>query len=366
MNLDMIIVVAYGLILPEEVINLPKLGCFNVHASLLPRWRGAAPIQRAMIEGDQTTGVTIMKMDKGLDTGDIGLQKEIKIEQQNYSELEKELANEGAELLINFIDRLDGSIQFAKQNDTQACYAKKIQKQEALIDWTENAEKINRRINAYNPSPCAWFSLNNKRIKILKAEVIHEKGEAGKIMNEEFLIGCGINSINYVLGITKAYTTRVGEGPFPTELTDDIGELLGTRGKEFGTVTSRKRRCGWFDGVLVRQTIKVSGIDGIALTKLDVLDELDEIKMCVAYELDGKRLDYLPAAVEDQIKIKPIYETFPGWKVSTNGVKNLDSLPENAKKYIFAVEDFIGAKVSSISTSPERDDTILIENPFEV
>ena len=199
MNLDMIIVVAYGLILPEEVINLPKHGCYNVHASLLPRWRGAAPIQRAMIEGDQTTGVTIMKMDKGLDTGDIGLQKEIKIEQQNYSELEKELANEGAELLINFIDRLDGSIQFAKQNDMQACYAKKIQKQEALIDWTENAEKINRRINAYNPSPCAWFSLNNKRIKILKAEVIHEKGEAGKIMNEEFLIGCGINSIRPLL-----------------------------------------------------------------------------------------------------------------------------------------------------------------------
>ena len=178
--------------------------------------------------------------------------------------------------------------------------------------------------------------------------------------------GCGPNSINYVLGITKAYTTRVGEGPFPTELTDDVGELLGTRGKEFGTVTSRKRRCGWFDGVLVRQTIKVSGIDGIALTKLDVLDELDEIKMCVAYDLNGERLDYLPAAVEDQIKIKPIYETFPGWKVSTSGVKNMDSLPENAKKYIFAVEDFIGAKVSSISTSPERDDTILIENPFEV
>ncbi len=199
MNLDMIIVVAYGLILPEEVINLPTLGCFNVHASLLPRWRGAAPIQRAMIEGDQTTGVTIMKMDKGLDTGDIGLQKEIKIEQQNYSELEKELANEGAELLINFIDRLDGSIQFAKQNDTQACYARKIQKQESLIDWTESAEKINRRINAYNPSPCAWFSLNNKRIKILKAEVIHEKGEAGKIMNKEFLIGCGINSIRPLL-----------------------------------------------------------------------------------------------------------------------------------------------------------------------
>ena len=126
--------------------------------------------------------------------------------------------------------------------------------------------------------------------------------------------GCGPNSINYVLGITKAYTTRVGEGPFPTELNDEIGELLGTRGKEFGTVTSRKRRCGWFDGVLVRQTIKISGIDGIALTKLDVLDELDEIKMCVQYDLNGKKVDYLPASVEDQLKIKPIYKTFPGWK----------------------------------------------------
>jgi adenylosuccinate synthase len=178
--------------------------------------------------------------------------------------------------------------------------------------------------------------------------------------------GCGPNSINYVLGITKAYTTRVGEGPFPTELTDDIGELLGTRGKEFGTVTSRKRRCGWFDGVLVRQTIKISGIDGIALTKLDVLDELDELKMCIEYELDGKKVDYLPAAVEDQLKIKPVYKTFPGWKTSTNGIKNMEALPENAKKYIYAVEDFIGAKVSSISTSPEREDTILVENPFEI
>ena len=178
--------------------------------------------------------------------------------------------------------------------------------------------------------------------------------------------GCGVNSINYVLGITKAYTTRVGEGPFPTELKDSIGELLGTRGKEFGTVTSRKRRCGWFDGVLVRQTIKISGIDGIALTKLDVLDELDEIKMCTHYDLDGEKIDYLPASVEDQLKIKPIYKIFPGWKSSTNGIKNIEELPENAKKYIYAVEDFIGARVSSISTSPEREDTILIENPFEI
>ena len=177
--------------------------------------------------------------------------------------------------------------------------------------------------------------------------------------------GSGIKTINYILGITKAYTTRVGEGPFPTELKDKIGELLGNRGKEFGTVTSRKRRCGWFDGVLVRQTIKISGINGIALTKLDVLDELDEIKMCVAYELDGKRIDYLPAGLEDQLKVKPIYESFPGWKKTTKGIRNIKDLPNQAKKYIYALEDFIEAKVSSISTSPEREDTILIEDPFK-
>ena len=178
--------------------------------------------------------------------------------------------------------------------------------------------------------------------------------------------GCGPDTIKYVLGITKAYTTRVGEGPFPTELKNNIGELLGKRGKEFGTVTSRKRRCGWFDGVLVRQAIKISGIDGIALTKLDVLDELEKIKICVQYELDGKKIDYLPAAAEDQVKVKPIYKTFKGWKSSTKGIKNIDALPDNAKKYVYAIEDFVGAKISSISTSPEREDTILLENPFDL
>ena len=177
--------------------------------------------------------------------------------------------------------------------------------------------------------------------------------------------GCGPNSINYVLGITKAYTTRVGEGPFPTELKDKIGEELGTKGKEFGTVTSRKRRCGWFDGVLVRQTIKISGINGIALTKLDVLDDLDQVKLCVSYELDGNKIDYLPAAVDDQLRVKPIYKTFEGWKTSTKGIKNFNDLPENAKKYISELEKFIETKVSSISTSPERNDTILIEDPFK-
>ncbi len=176
--------------------------------------------------------------------------------------------------------------------------------------------------------------------------------------------GCGPNSINYVLGITKAYTTRVGEGPFPTELTDSIGNHLGEKGHEFGTVTSRKRRCGWFDGVLVRQTIKISGIDGIALTKLDVLDELDQINLCVAYELNGKEIDYFPAAVEDQLNVKPVYKTFEGWKSKTQGIKKFDDLPNNAKIYVKAIEQFIETRISSISTSPEREDTILLIDPF--
>ena len=177
--------------------------------------------------------------------------------------------------------------------------------------------------------------------------------------------GLGPDKINYILGITKAYTTRVGSGPFPTELIDEIGESLGKRGKEFGTVTARKRRCGWFDAVLVRQTIKISGINGIALTKLDVLDEFDEIKMCIEYELNGKKIDYFPAASEDQFNIKPIYKTFPGWKTKTQGIRNLKDLPDNAKKYVHALEDFVGAKISSISTSPEREDTILVNDPFK-
>ena len=178
--------------------------------------------------------------------------------------------------------------------------------------------------------------------------------------------GSGPDKISYILGITKAYTTRVGSGPFPTELDDEIGESLGRRGKEFGTVTARKRRCGWFDAILVRQTIKISGINGIALTKLDVLDELDEIKMCIGYELNGKKIEYFPAATEDQFNIKPIYKTFPGWRSKTQGIRNLKDLPDKALRYIHALEDFIGARISSISTSPERDDTILVEDPFNI
>jgi adenylosuccinate synthase len=178
--------------------------------------------------------------------------------------------------------------------------------------------------------------------------------------------GCGIapRAISYVLGITKAYTTRVGEGPFPAELTDEIGARLGERGREFGTVTGRKRRCGWFDAVLVRQTVITGGIDGIAFTKLDVLDGLKEIKVAVAYDLDGKRIDHLPAAADAQRRVKPIYKTMEGWSDSTAGARRWADLPAAAIKYVRRVEELIEAPVAILSTSPERDDTILVKDPF--
>ena len=177
--------------------------------------------------------------------------------------------------------------------------------------------------------------------------------------------GMGPDAVGYVLGITKAYTTRVGSGPFPTEQENEIGQFLGERGHEFGTTTGRKRRCGWFDAALVRQTIKLGGIHGIALTKLDVLDGLDEIKICVGYELNGERIDYLPAAQAAQADLKPIYETMPGWKETTYGARTWGELPAAAVKYVKHVEELIGAPVTLLSTSPERDDTILMQDPFE-
>ena len=177
--------------------------------------------------------------------------------------------------------------------------------------------------------------------------------------------GMGPRAVGYVLGICKAYTTRVGSGPFPTELFDDIGELIGQRGKEFGVVTGRKRRCGWFDAVMVRQAIKTGGIDGIAMTKLDVLDGFDEIKVCVGYRLDGQELDYLPANAAAQARVEPIYETFEGWKDSTQGARSWAELPAQAVKYVRHVEELIQAPVALLSTSPERDDTILMNDPFQ-
>jgi adenylosuccinate synthase len=171
--------------------------------------------------------------------------------------------------------------------------------------------------------------------------------------------------IGYVLGIAKAYTTRVGGGPFPTELTDEIGQTIGERGHEFGTVTGRARRCGWFDAVLVRQTVKTSGIDGIALTKLDILDGFKEIKVAVRYLLDGQEIDRLPASQAAQARVVPVYETIEGWQGTTAGARSWADLPAQAIKYVRRIEELIGAPVALLSTSPERDDTILVHNPFQ-
>ncbi len=177
--------------------------------------------------------------------------------------------------------------------------------------------------------------------------------------------GMGPGAIGYVLGITKAYTTRVGEGPFPTEQQNEVGEFLGTRGHEFGTVTGRKRRCGWFDAVLVRQAVAVNGINGIALTKLDVLDGLDEIKVCTGYMLDGELIDYLPAGQGAQARVEPVYETLEGWKDTTAGARSWAALPAQAIKYVRYIEELIGCPVAMLSTSPEREDTILVTDPFQ-
>lgn len=177
-------------------------------------------------------------------------------------------------------------------------------------------------------------------------------------------VGIGPGSIDYVLGIVKAYTTRVGEGPFPTELDSADGQRLGERGREFGTVTGRKRRCGWFDAALVRQTCVTSGVNGIALTKLDVLDGFETLKICVGYEIDGKALDYLPTAADQQARCVPVYEEIEGWSESTEGARSWADLPGNAVKYVRRIEELIQCPVALLSTSPEREDTILVTDPF--
>lgn len=176
--------------------------------------------------------------------------------------------------------------------------------------------------------------------------------------------GIGPDGVNFILGITKAYTTRVGSGPFPTELTDEVGKFLGEKGHEFGTTTGRKRRCGWFDAVIVRQSVKIGGIHGIALTKIDVLDGMKEIKICTGYDIDGETYDYLPAAQHLQAKATPIYETMEGWQGTTVGARSWADLPAEAVKYVKRIEELIGAPVTLLSTSPEREDTILMQDPF--
>jgi len=178
--------------------------------------------------------------------------------------------------------------------------------------------------------------------------------------------GLGPAAIGYVLGICKAYTTRVGEGPFPSEQTNEIGRLLGERGREFGVVTGRPRRCGWFDAVLVRQTVRTSGINGLALTKLDILDGLGDIQVCVGYRLDGREIDYLPAGEGAQARVEPIYETIAGWQEPTARARSWAELPAPAIKYVRRIEELVGCPVALLSTSPEREDTILMHNPFEL
>src|ERR1700729_1536198 len=177
--------------------------------------------------------------------------------------------------------------------------------------------------------------------------------------------GVGMGAIGYVLGICKAYTTRVGSGPFPTEQENEVGRLLGERGREFGVVTGRPRRCGWFDAVLVRQTVRTSGINGLALTKLDILDGFSEIKVCTGYRLDGRTIDHLPAGEHAQARAEPVYETAAGWNERTAGARSWADLPAQAIKYVRRIEELIGCPVALLSTSPEREDTILMRNPFE-
>jgi len=178
--------------------------------------------------------------------------------------------------------------------------------------------------------------------------------------------GCSPGTVNYILGIVKSYTTRVGKGPFPTELKNQLGKKMGYRGKEFGTVTNRRRRCGWFDAVLVKQSCLISGINAIALTKIDVLDEFKDLYICVAYKLNGKKINHFPSSLSDQIKVRPIYKRFDGWLRNTSGIKHWKKLPKNAQKYVSFIKKFCNVKISSVSTSPKREDTILLENPFKI
>ena len=196
LNPDIIIVIAYGLIIPRSILEIPKIGCFNLHGSLLPRWRGAAPIQRAIIEGDNKTGITFMKMDEGLDTGDIVLSKEINIStNDNHQSLENKLANLGAESFEEFLELIEKKRDFIQQNNDLATYAKKIEKSETRLDWNESAEKIIRKINAYSPIPGAWFEFKGKRIKILEASITSQSGKSGTIISDDLIIGCGEQSI---------------------------------------------------------------------------------------------------------------------------------------------------------------------------
>ncbi len=228
--------------------------------------------------------------------------------------------------------------------------------QEPAWSWLDEARKEGQRI-LFEGAQGAMLDLDHGTYPyVTSSNTVAGQAAVGS--------GLGPGAVGYVLGITKSYTTRVGSGPFPTELTDEVGDILGERGNEFGTVTGRRRRCGWFDAIMVGQAIKVGGITGIALTKLDVLDTLPELKVCVAYELNGEKIDRFPAAMADQDAVEPVYETMEGWQTSTQGARSWAELPAAAIKYIRRIEELIDAPVALLSTSPQREDTIMVRDPF--
>ncbi len=250
-----------------------------------------------------------------------------------------------------------------------------------LMDFEKDAKQILKAYDVLKPFvKNSWNELNKYVEK--KKNILFE-GAQGTFLDIDFgtypyvtssntvagnaAIGSGIgpSKIDYTIGITKAYTTRVGNGPFPTELNNDVGEMLAFKGKEFGTVTGRKRRCGWFDAVLIKQAVKISGISGLALTKLDVLDEFDEVKLCVAYELNGIEINYLPVNEFDQNTVKPIYLTLKGWKSKTLGKKKFSDLPDEAKTFVQKIKEVVECNIDIISTGPERDDTIFVKQIFD-
>ena len=341
----------------EEIKNLQSQGLIinNTNLIIAENTCLILPIHKIIDEmnelerGNETIGTT--KKGIGPAYEDKIGRRSIRLCDLNHSQLlEKKLTE-----IINFhTPRLE---RYEKKIDLNQVLKNLLELSDFLINFSKPVWKIINEIGEKNN----FILFEGAQGALLDIDfgtypyVTSSNTSAGQIFSGT---GFGIKKNHTVFGITKAYTTRVGSGPFPTELDDDIGKYLGEKGKEFGTVTMRKRRCGWFDANLVKQSVKISGITNIVLTKLDVLDEIDVIKICVGYELEGKYYDYLPFNEFDQLNVKPIYESLPGWQESTYGIKKWHDLPKKAKDYIFFIEKLVDTKISIISTGPERTQTI--------
>tara|TARA_B110000263_G_C15286224_1_gene500923 strand:+ start:612 stop:1898 length:1287 start_codon:yes stop_codon:yes gene_type:complete len=341
----------------EEIKNLQSQGLIinNTNLIIAENTCLILPIHKIIDEmnelerGNETIGTT--KKGIGPAYEDKIGRRSIRLCDLNHSQLlEKKLIE-----IINFhTPRLE---RYEKKIDLNQVLKNLLELSDFLINFSKPVWKIINEIGEKNN----FILFEGAQGALLDIDfgtypyVTSSNTSAGQIFSGT---GFGIKKNHTVFGITKAYTTRVGSGPFPTELDDDIGKYLGEKGKEFGTVTMRKRRCGWFDANLVKQSVKISGITNIVLTKLDVLDEIDVIKICVGYELEGKYYDYLPFNEFDQLNVKPIYESLPGWQESTYGIKKWHDLPKKAKDYIFFIEKLVDTKISIISTGPERTQTI--------